>query len=149
MSQKKSYEELVEELKAEKAARTQAESTAEASRKKAEKLESAIKTAKNDGIVSLPVNGSYTAKWTTPAGKSMSQKVAFKDGRQTIILPAIESIGNMAGAYMGSESLLLIANGKDPKEEDLQRFPVIGSLDQEKAQAILTHFAGIKAGFLK
>ena len=148
MAKEKSYEELVAELAEKNALLKQSEKEKDEFRKAADKLSKTVQEAKVTGKVSIPVPGHYLAKWVSPNGQEMERKVEFKDGRIYTILPKMDAVVDMRGAKVPSEALLLIANGKEPKEEHL-KFPAVAMLDQEKAQAVLTHLAGIGAGFLK
>lgn len=124
--------------------------TAEEARKQAEALQQTVNAAKAKGQkVSEPVPGSYKAEWTDAQGKKQTKVVEFKDGRGLSILPKIDSYEQLSGQYVANESLLLLANGKEAKKEHLERHPALAKLGKEGAQAVLTHFAGIKAGFLK
>lgn len=123
--------------------------SAEEARKAADAMENAMKAAQRNGKVSLPVPGSYQAAWNDANGKKQKRTVEFKDGRLRVVLPKVAGLENLAGMYVASESLLRIANGEAPLPEHLAQNPALGLLDQEKAANVLTHFAGIKAGFLK
>lgn len=123
--------------------------TAEEARKAADAMEQAIKAGKLSGKISEPVPGEYKAEWKDANGKKRTAVVAFKDGRLRVILPKIGGVENLSGMYVASESLLRIANGEAAKPEHLEQNPALKLLDQDKAAMVLTHFAGIKAGFLK
>jgi hypothetical protein len=122
----------------------------ESLRKKAESLEQAVKNGKETGKISEPVPGSFDVEWKHPqTGKKVTRKVEFKDGRLRSVLPKVAGMEQLAGMYVANESLLLIANGKEAKPEHLAQNPALLQLDQEKAAAVLLHFAAIDAGFLK
>lgn len=138
------------ELAAVAGERDQFAAESEKARQEAERLKSAVGASKKTGIVSLPVAGSYKAEWKNPqTGKKESRLVEFKDGRQNVILPKLEVIPNMAGATVPSEGLLALANGEKPTAAQLDKFPALAALNEETAQAVLIHYAAIKAGFLK
>jgi hypothetical protein len=137
----KTQEELLQEIESLKAQNKDL-------RKEADRLQNAIETAK-DGVVALPVRGSYEVTLTTPDGKSVKRKVEFKDGRHRVVIPNLDFLQGLAGNYAGSEALLKLANGKAVTQDDLNKYPVLGKFNQEKAAALLEHFASIQAGILK
>lgn len=145
----KTIEELQAELEAVRMEADGHKKAAEDARKAADAMQAVLASAKKDGKVSLPVPGSYDAKWQDASGKKQSRKVEFKDGRLRVVLPKIGGMEQYAGMYAASESLLLLANGEKAKDEHLSQNPVLASMNQEQAAAVLTHFAGINAGFLK
>lgn len=102
----------------------------------------ALTRAKDKGVVAMPVSGSYTAKWKDDAtGKSKTKKVEFVDGSAKVRL--------LNGQIVSSEGVLQIANGDAPSPALLLKFPLLKELNEEAAQALLTHYAKIGAGFLK
>ena len=104
--------------------------------------EKALSRAKKDGVVSVPVSGSYEATWTDDAtGKKVTKKVEFRDGAAQVRLPK-------SGIAVSTEGVLKIANGEklnanETADENLK------SLSKEEAQDLLTHLARIGYGLLK
>lgn len=137
----KTQEELLQEIETLKAQNKDL-------RKEADRLQTAIETSK-DGIVALPVRGSYDVVLNTPDGKTVKRKVEFKDGRHRVVVPALDFLPGLAGHYVGSEALLKLATGKAASQDDLNKFPALGQMNQEKAAGLLEHLAAINAGILK
>lgn len=102
----------------------------------------ALQSAAKNGVVSVPILGSYEANWRDDiTGKTISKKLEIKDG--------MKYIRTKEGHKVLSEAILKIANGESPTLEDVKNNEVLTEINQETAAELLTYYAKIGAGYFK
>jgi len=99
-----------------------------------DKLETAAKTGK---APSIPIAGTLKVSWEKPDGEKVSKIVKFADGRKFTPLKD--------GRKVPSESLMLIANGKAPAKEHLEKYNFLVDVTKEVAIERITWLAQIGA----
>lgn len=111
--------------------------------KENEELRKQLDSAKKEGVVAIPVKGSYMAQWTNQlTGDTMQRKVEFQAGAQGVRLRGHNGI-------FPTEGVLAIANGKKATKDQIEKCPELEGIDAEFAAKELTHLAIINYGLLK
>lgn len=106
-----------------------------------ERLAKAVEEATATGVVSPPVEGTFTVKGKDPeTGNEVKKQFRFKNGRKRTPL--------RSGQQVPSAALIKLANGT--KAEDIDcKLPWFLELTQELAQAELERLVDINAGTIE